>query len=670
MVVKELLAFSAKIDKMRKFVMLNTLAVIKITKKHDKQSQRPLQSEMVNSVHKRHFYNSGRFSSLIIDSEVLTSQVMYRLTGARPQSDIYSCPICLGILCNPVVLSCGHRYCMKCVSAASYFCQTSCPVCRKEQILDMENIKVDTLLSHFLDRYFPEGTSGVKQCRTCAGRRLIEPGGSRQRLPCEECNLQVLEAIEEMQTAALKETNTVKEGMAVAGGTVEAGGVAGASASTAERIEFAQTSTALLQVTSSSIREKRRLAADSVTAMEVRPRLKRRSVGAGGKQALGGRPEENTAVQAAPIVLNPSTLRAHFNLPLNDAARQLGVCATAIKKVCRKMGIMQWPHRKLKAVEKRLALLQVEVRDASDSRRAEVQDLEQKRDALLQGVDCDIGAIVEGKADEVRDSGERAGSRDNGDANTDADGTFRQHAVGEHTMDPQPPPPPTAMAHEGYANDVTRQNDGPKRVLPMGVRAPPPESSASGWSFDAGDDKADDGQDMDHLSMLHGDSYGYNGENAQQPVADEAEQDVWAMLHRMMGEPEAHEHGTGFANVTSPPPRQQMDAQVVAPFSWEQGADTAASSSAMKSATNMFPKRSKGSMGAEVVDADKHVLSLEEEVVHLRQFSIALMRERGDLAIQVQRRDEEISNLRHQCSKLESELAYFRDVDQSLGGDT
>jgi len=74
-IVAELLAFSATIDKMRKFVMLNTLAVIKITKKHDKQSQQLLQYEMVNSVHKRHFYNSGRFSSLIIDSEVLTAQV-------------------------------------------------------------------------------------------------------------------------------------------------------------------------------------------------------------------------------------------------------------------------------------------------------------------------------------------------------------------------------------------------------------------------------------------------------------------------------------------------------------------------------------------------------------------------------------------------------------------
>lgn len=37
--------------------------------------------------------------------------------------------------------------------------------------------------------------------------------------------------------------------------------------------------------------------------------------------------------QAAPVMLNFAMLRAHFNLPLNDAAKKLGVCATAIKKV-------------------------------------------------------------------------------------------------------------------------------------------------------------------------------------------------------------------------------------------------------------------------------------------------------------------------------------------------
>ena len=44
-------------------------------------------------------------------------------------------------------------------------------------------------------------------------------------------------------------------------------------------------------------------------------------MGEGGKQALGGRPEADGDATAAPIVLNAVTLRAHFNLPLNDAAK-------------------------------------------------------------------------------------------------------------------------------------------------------------------------------------------------------------------------------------------------------------------------------------------------------------------------------------------------------------
>eukprot|EP00281_Chroomonas_sp_CCMP1168_P034208 CAMPEP_0206245958 /NCGR_PEP_ID=MMETSP0047_2-20121206/18986_1 /ASSEMBLY_ACC=CAM_ASM_000192 /TAXON_ID=195065 /ORGANISM="Chroomonas mesostigmatica_cf, Strain CCMP1168" /LENGTH=320 /DNA_ID=CAMNT_0053671315 /DNA_START=358 /DNA_END=1317 /DNA_ORIENTATION=+ len=202
--IKEFLTLSAKVDGMRKFVMMNTLAVVKITKKHDKHNERQLQWEMVDNVHKHHFYSSARFGTLITDIEVLATQIMSRLTNAKPLAENYSCPICLGILCNPVVLSCGHRFCMKCVSAASYFCQTSCPVCRKEQILDLETIKVDTLLSHFLDRYFPEGQSGVKQCQTCASRRTAGPLPSgRSRMPCEECNLTMLECLGKLQSATL-----------------------------------------------------------------------------------------------------------------------------------------------------------------------------------------------------------------------------------------------------------------------------------------------------------------------------------------------------------------------------------------------------------------------------------------------------------------------------------
>jgi SPX domain protein involved in polyphosphate accumulation len=52
-ILKEFVAFSAKIDVLRKFVMLNVLAVIKISKKHDKHSRMPMQPQLVAEVHQR-----------------------------------------------------------------------------------------------------------------------------------------------------------------------------------------------------------------------------------------------------------------------------------------------------------------------------------------------------------------------------------------------------------------------------------------------------------------------------------------------------------------------------------------------------------------------------------------------------------------------------------------
>jgi hypothetical protein len=41
------------------------------------------------------------------------------------------------------------------------------------------------------------------------------------------------------------------------------------------------------------------------------------------------------------------TLSKYFHLPINDVAKELGVCATVLKKICRKNGIPRWPHRKV-----------------------------------------------------------------------------------------------------------------------------------------------------------------------------------------------------------------------------------------------------------------------------------------------------------------------------------
>jgi hypothetical protein len=41
------------------------------------------------------------------------------------------------------------------------------------------------------------------------------------------------------------------------------------------------------------------------------------------------------------------TLREHFHLPLHTVAQKFGMCTTAFKKMCRRLGIMKWPHRQV-----------------------------------------------------------------------------------------------------------------------------------------------------------------------------------------------------------------------------------------------------------------------------------------------------------------------------------
>eukprot|EP00240_Pyramimonas_obovata_P016288 CAMPEP_0118927046 /NCGR_PEP_ID=MMETSP1169-20130426/4615_1 /TAXON_ID=36882 /ORGANISM="Pyramimonas obovata, Strain CCMP722" /LENGTH=271 /DNA_ID=CAMNT_0006868737 /DNA_START=206 /DNA_END=1018 /DNA_ORIENTATION=- len=42
----------------------------------------------------------------------------------------------------------------------------------------------------------------------------------------------------------------------------------------------------------------------------------------------------------------------YFHLPINDAAKELGICLTVLKKICRRNGLKRWPHRKLKSIDK------------------------------------------------------------------------------------------------------------------------------------------------------------------------------------------------------------------------------------------------------------------------------------------------------------------------------
>ena len=121
-------------------------------------------------------------------------------------------------------------------------------------------------------------------------------------------------------------------------------------------------------------------------ALQVKPRIRRRKFGQGDKHSLGGRPMHVVDDELlTPIVVTPEALRAFFDKPLHEAARSLGICATAVKRICRKMGIKEWPFQRIKPIRKRLAKLQSSTMTPDVLR--EIREMQSQELALLEGRD-------------------------------------------------------------------------------------------------------------------------------------------------------------------------------------------------------------------------------------------------------------------------------------------
>mmetsp|Transcript_17357 Transcript_17357/g.42097 ORF Transcript_17357/g.42097 Transcript_17357/m.42097 type:complete len:546 (+) Transcript_17357:73-1710(+) len=191
--LKDFVAFSEEVDAVRSFVMTNAQAAVKITKKHDKLTKGlRLREQYVSVLHRCTFYNSRDFGALIADIEVLATQLIEKLTGRQPSADDFQCPICMHVLRNPLVLSCGHRFCNSCISVATYFKQHNCPVCRKDIVMDFQNLRVESLLSRFVrDLHEQKEVSHgrergscilEKPCNDCAQWRSLHSGAP----PCKE----------------------------------------------------------------------------------------------------------------------------------------------------------------------------------------------------------------------------------------------------------------------------------------------------------------------------------------------------------------------------------------------------------------------------------------------------------------------------------------------------
>jgi len=83
-------------------------------------------------------------------------------------------------------------------------------------------------------------------------------------------------------------------------------------------------------------------------------------------------------------------LSKYFHLPINQVAKELGVCATILKKICRRNGIPRWPHRKIKSLDKMISNLEVNLAKNPAEReeiKHEVELLKTKKQEIMKNPD-------------------------------------------------------------------------------------------------------------------------------------------------------------------------------------------------------------------------------------------------------------------------------------------
>jgi len=73
---------------------------------------------------------------------------------------------------------------------------------------------------------------------------------------------------------------------------------------------------------------------------------------------IASNPNSNSDADAHGLNIGFKELSQYFHLPINQVSQELGICATVLKKICRKCGVPRWPHRKIKSIDRIVQVLE------------------------------------------------------------------------------------------------------------------------------------------------------------------------------------------------------------------------------------------------------------------------------------------------------------------------
>ncbi|CAM9158754.1 unnamed protein product [Phaeothamnion confervicola] len=81
---------------------------------------------------------------------------------------------------------------------------------------------------------------------------------------------------------------------------------------------------------------------------------------------MGKRQTSDEVAKRLPV----GVLERFYHKPLNQAAKDLNVSLTMLKKLCRQYGIKRWPHRQVSSLNKSIEKAEAKVRTCKDEKSA------------------------------------------------------------------------------------------------------------------------------------------------------------------------------------------------------------------------------------------------------------------------------------------------------------
>ncbi|KAH7463605.1 hypothetical protein PRIC1_006690 [Phytophthora ramorum] len=104
-------------------------------------------------------------------------------------------------------------------------------------------------------------------------------------------------------------------------------------------------------------------------------------------------PHSGGVINVKDLTLNE--LRPHFNKPMAVVAKELGVCITLMKKICRRNGLLRWPHRRIRSLVNRITSLQVLMGNAAGAERKRFQ-------MQIAGLREELSAVIQNPNEKSR----------------------------------------------------------------------------------------------------------------------------------------------------------------------------------------------------------------------------------------------------------------------------